>query len=151
MKKSRALMPEQNSSARIHNFDEVNLGYAEQQAIEEASRCIQCLKPKCVEGCPVGINIPKFIKYVKDKQFDKAIKLIKKANNLPGICGRVCPQEDQCEKLCILALKSKPVAIGYLERFAADKEADAEIPKIQKNNKKIAVIGSGPASLTCAA
>ena len=91
MKKPRTLMPKQDSSKRTANFDEVNLGYAEQQAIEEASRCIQCAKPRCVEGCPVGINIPKFVKFIRDKQFGKAISIIKKANNLPGISGRVCP------------------------------------------------------------
>ncbi len=150
MKKQRTLMPEQDSSVRANNFDEVNLGYIEEQAVEEASRCIQCLKPKCIEGCPVGIDIPKFIRFIKDKKFDKAIKLIKKTNNLPAICGRVCPQEDQCEKLCILGIKSKPIAIGHLERFAADNESDFKIPAIKKKSKNIAVIGSGPASLTCA-
>jgi len=143
-------MPEQDPSVRINNFESVNLGYTKEQAIEEASRCSQCLKPKCKEGCPVGVDIPKFIRFIKNEKFDKAIKLIKKTNNLPGICGRVCPQEDQCEKLCILGLKSKPIAIGHLERFAADNEANTETPKIKKKTKKIAVIGSGPASLTCA-
>lgn len=144
-------MPEQEFSARINNFDEVNLGYNKEQAIEEAARCTQCLKPKCIEGCPVGINIPKFIKAISNGKFDKAINLIKKTNNLPGICGRVCPQEDQCEKVCIVGIRSKPIAIGHLERFAADNETDAEHPKTKDSKKTIAVIGSGPASLTCAA
>lgn len=144
-------MPKQKPEERIKNFDEVNLGYNEELAIKEASRCLQCKKPLCVEGCPVNINIPKFIKQIKDKKFEDAIKTIKEQNYLPRVCGRVCPQETQCEEKCILAKKKQPVAIGYLERFAADNEKNVEISKMKRGNKKVAVVGSGPASLTCAA
>lgn len=144
-------MRKQKPEERIKNFNEVNLGYDKEEAIKEASRCLQCQNPKCIEGCPVNINIPKFIRYIKEEKFDRAIKTIKKTNNLPGVCGRVCPQEDQCEKACVLTAKNASIKIGYLERFAADNEANIKIPKIDKNNKKVAVIGSGPSGLTCAA
>lgn len=144
-------MPQQKSEERIKNFDEVNLGYNDELAIKEATRCLQCKKPLCVEGCPVNIDIPKFIKQVKNRKFDDAAKTIKEQNFLPGICGRVCPQETQCEEKCILAKKKQQIAIGYLERFAGDNEKNIELIKIKKISKRIAVIGSGPASLTCAA
>lgn len=144
-------MPQQKPEERIKNFDEVNLGYDEKSAIKEASRCLQCKKPVCIDGCPVKINIPKFIKQIKDKKFNDAIKTIKEQNFLPKVCGRVCPQETQCEEKCILAKKKQAVAIGYLERFAGDNEKSFDIPKIKKISKKIAVVGSGPSSLTCAA
>ena len=140
---------EQKPEERIKNFNEVCLGYTEEQAMAEATRCLQCKKPKCVEGCPVNINIPRFIYFIKKRKFDEAIKTINETNNLPGVCGRVCPQEDQCEKACILGKKA--INIGKLERFAADKEGKTGIPAIKKSKKKIAVIGSGPAGLTCAA
>ena len=143
-------MPEQDAGKRINNFDEVNLGYTKEQALAEASRCLQCKAPKCVYGCPVNVNIPRFIGYLKEERFDMALKTIKKTNNLPGVCGRVCPQEEQCEKECILNAKKDPINIGYLERFAAD-NGIVEQAKIQSNNKKVAVVGAGPAGLTCAA
>ncbi len=151
MPQERKPMKEQDPEKRSKNFEEVNQGYSEQDAAEEASRCLQCKKPLCVEGCPVNVNIPGFIHLIKNKDLQGAIKAIKATNNLPGVCGRVCPQEEQCEQKCILGVKGKPVAIGNLERFAADHEEKREIPKIPKLNKKVAVIGSGPAGLTCAA
>ncbi len=144
-------MPRQEADERRKNFDEVNFGYTDEQAVLEATRCIQCADPKCVAGCPVNIDIPKFIKHIKEGKVDRAIKTIKKTNNLPGVCGRVCPQEDQCEKECILIAQDKPVAIGHLERYAADNEKEVVVPKIAKNGKKVAVVGAGPAGLTCAA
>lgn len=147
----KTIMPQQKSEERIKNFDEVNLGYNDELAIKEASRCLQCKKPVCIEGCPVKINIPKFIKQIKDKKFDDAIKTIKEQNFLPKVCGRVCPQETQCEEKCILAKKKQQIAIGCLERFAGDNEKSFLIPAIRKTGKKVAVVGSGPASLTCAA
>ena len=136
---------------RVGHFEEVNLGYTKEEAVKEAKRCLQCKNPKCAEGCPVNINIPKFIKYIAEEKFDRAIKVIKKTNNLPGVCGRVCPQEEQCEKECILGLKGKAINIGYLERFASDYEEDIDPKKTNPNGKKVAVVGSGPAGLTCAA
>ncbi|RJX16189.1 NADPH-dependent glutamate synthase [Candidatus Bathyarchaeota archaeon] len=151
-------MPEQPPKERIKNFDEVALGYTVEMAVEEAKRCLQC-KPKegqkiCVDGCPVGVNIPAFIKCIRDGNFDEAIRIIKEKNNLPAICGRVCPYERQCEMFCTLGKKFEPVAIGRLERFAADWELSkgVKIPeKPQPNGKKVAVVGSGPAGLTVAA
>ncbi len=151
MAKKQTPVKEQNPKERVYNFKEVCLGYAKEEAMQEASRCLQCKKPLCVEGCPVNINIPKFIRLIKENKFDDSIKVIKETNNLPGVCGRVCPQEEQCEKACILGKKNDPVNIGKLERFAADFEIDLAAPKIKKNNKKIAIVGSGPAGLTCAA
>lgn len=148
---ARTLMGEQEPNVRNKNFDEVNLGYTEEQAIIEAVRCLQCKKPQCVEGCPVNVDILRFINHVKKGRFQRAIEVIKKTNYLPGVCGRVCPQEQQCEEKCILGIKDKPVAIGNLERFAADNEGKKESPKIKKLDKKIAIVGSGPAGLTCAA
>lgn len=141
----------QRPAERVKNFLEVISGYDAASAVEEASRCLNCKNPTCVEGCPVGIDIPAFIKSVREKDFEKAISKIKEKNSLPGVCGRVCPQESQCEKSCILAKKGEPVAIGKLERFAADSEAEKEAPKIKKGKKTAAVVGSGPASLACAA
>ena len=153
MLKKRVIPKEQEPSSRIKNFDEVCFNYSDEEAIEEASRCLQCPKPACVSGCPVNIDIPRFINYIKEGKHYMAIKVIKKTNNLPGVCGRVCPQEEQCEKKCILGIKGEAVDIGKLERYAAEMErtADKHIPEIKKLNKKAAVIGSGPAGLTCAA
>lgn len=151
--KNRIPIPEQDPIKRIKNFDEVALGYTKEQAVKEANRCLQCKKPSCIEGCPVEIDIPAFIKEIKNGDFDEAIKIIKDKNSLPAICGRVCPQETQCEELCVLSKKGEPVAIGRLERFAADweRKRGVNIPKKTKSIKKrIAVIGSGPAGLTCA-
>ena len=144
-------MREQKPNERNKNFDEVNIGYTEEQAVNEASRCLQCKKPLCVEGCPVNVDIPRFINHLKKGRHQRAIEVIKKTNNLPGVCGRVCPQEEQCEQKCILGIKDKPVAIGNLERFSADHEGKKEIPKIKRLDKKVAIVGSGPAGLTCAA
>lgn len=143
---------EQKPEVRIKNFNEVNLGYTKEEAIDEAKRCLQCKIPKCVEGCPVQIDIPAFIKLIKEDKVDEACKKIKEKNFLPGVCGRVCPQEKQCEKECILNKTNVPINIGELEKFAADNETREEIPKISSNtNKKVAIVGSGPAGLACAA
>jgi glutamate synthase (NADPH/NADH) small chain len=151
----RQNMPHQEAAERIQNFNEVALGYSEEQALLEASRCLDCKKPTCMEGCPVEVDIPVFIKHIKAKEYQMAIDVIKKKNNLPAICGRVCPQENQCEKYCVLGKKFAPVAIGRLERFAADWEFDGSIGSREnhkgKSGKKVAVVGSGPAGLTAAA
>lgn len=150
----RQKMPEQEPKARAKNFDEVPFGYTPELAQLEASRCLQCKKPKCIEGCPVEIDIPAFIKLISEGDFDGSARKLKERNSLPAICGRVCPQEDQCEKLCIVGKKDQPVAIGRLERFAADWERTKGtiiIPeKAPSTGKKVAVVGSGPAGLTLA-
>ncbi|HSA14153.1 MAG TPA: NADPH-dependent glutamate synthase [Spirochaetota bacterium] len=150
----RQKMSEQLPSERVKNFNEVPKGFSEETAILEAERCIQCKKPTCVEGCPVGIDIPGFIKAIKEKQYTDAIKIIKTTNSLPAVCGRVCPQETQCEERCVLKKKFEPVAIGSLERFAADWEREKQpLPKEtfpSTKKKKIAIVGSGPAGLTAA-
>ncbi|MCM8822210.1 MAG: NADPH-dependent glutamate synthase [Candidatus Omnitrophica bacterium] len=151
MGKNRRHPQKQSIEERIRNFNEVSHGFIEQDAFEEARRCLQCKKPLCVAGCPVGIDIPKFIKKIAEKNYEEAIKIIKEKNVLPGICGRVCPQETQCEGVCVLGKKGEPVAIGLLERFAADMEKEKTSPEIkEKKNAPVAVIGSGPAGLTCA-
>lgn len=142
---------EQEPEKRVKNYSEVNLGYDAGEAAQEASRCLQCKAPKCVAGCPVNVDIPKFIGYIKENKVGQAIKTIKKTNNLPGICGRVCPQENQCEKNCIMGIKNDAVNIGKLERFASDNEVFEKSGDIKSTKKKIAIIGSGPAGLTCAA
>lgn len=147
-------MPCQDAIARGKNFTEVALGYPAETAVEEAKRCIQCKKPKCVEGCPVGIDIPAFINDIAEGEFLQAAKTLKETNTLPAICGRVCPQESQCEEKCILGVKGEPVAIGRLERFAADYEmanSSSKYVKAAPTGKKVAIIGAGPAGLTCAA
>lgn len=153
-KKKRVIMPEQAPEIRRKNFNEVPLGFTPEEAVEEASRCIQCKDPKCREGCPVNIDIKAFIQLIKEKKFIESAPKIKEENALPAICGRVCPQEDQCEKTCIIGIKEEPVAIGYLERFAADferQQGDVFIPRIHTSTgKKVAIIGSGPSGLTCA-
>ncbi len=150
----RQKMPEQKPEVRRNNFNEVPLGFTPEMAKVEASRCLQCKKPQCVEGCPVNVNIPGFIAQVAEGKFVEAIKVIKESNSLPAVCGRVCPQESQCEQKCILGKKFEPVAIGKLEGFVADWEREKEhLPAsapVAKKNKKIAVIGSGPAGLTVA-
>jgi len=157
----RVAMPEQDPLKRSMNFNEVTLGYTEEDALREASRCIQCKNPKCVKGCPVEIDIKGFIKLIQEKKFDEALKKIREKNGLPAICGRVCPQEDQCEKECILGIKDEPVAIGRLERYVADREMKQAAEEIKEcawsevtkkcTKEKVAVIGSGPAGLTCGA
>lgn len=150
----RRPMPKQEPFERIRNFDEVALGYPEELAIEEASRCLGCKKPACVDGCPVAIDIPGFIECIVRRDFAAGIKKIKETNALPAVCGRVCPQEDQCEKTCVLGKKAEPLAIGRLERFLADWEAASgqiETPTIAPpTGKKVAVVGSGPAGITVA-
>jgi len=147
-------MKKQDPKDRARNFNEVALGLSQEEALKEASRCISCKKAKCSENCPVEIDIPRFINAIKDSKFDEAIKVIKERNNLPGVCGRVCPQEDQCEGACILNAKRAPINIGGLERFAADWELKNAIQvtgnRYQVSGKRVAVIGSGPAGLTCA-
>ncbi|MBP1708535.1 MAG: gltA [Deltaproteobacteria bacterium] len=147
-------MPEQAPEVRARNFNEVPFGYPPELALLESSRCLQCKKPKCVEGCPVEIDIPAFVKLIREGDYAGAARKLKERNSLPAVCGRVCPQEDQCEKLCIVGKKDDPVAIGRLERFAADWERDkgvVAIPdKAPSTGKKVAVVGSGPAGLTLA-
>ena len=144
---------EQDPKVRATNFDEVCLGYNKEEAMEEAARCINCKKAKCVQGCPVNIHIPEFIHEVKEGNFEKAYKVISKSSALPAICGRVCPQESQCEGKCIRGVKGEPISIGKLERFVADWARENGIKPeapTERNGKKVAVIGSGPAGLTCA-
>ncbi len=154
---NREPMTKQDPKMRGKNFKEVALGYGDEQAKAEASRCLQCPKHPCTEGCPVGVNIPGFIKAILDDNMPEAVKILKDKNSLPGICGRVCPQETQCEQACSLAKKGAPIAIGRLERYVADWErAHPEAREQQKgqtsfNGKKVAIVGSGPAGLTCAA
>lgn len=155
VKIERQSMPHQEAAERIQNFSEVALGLSEEQVLLEASRCLDCKKPACMDGCPVEVDIPVFIKHIKAKDYQMAIDAIKQKNNLPAICGRVCPQENQCEKSCILGKKFDPVAIGRLERFAADWEikhaGKTKENAAQKSGKKVAIVGAGPAGLTAAA
>jgi len=150
----RREMPKQPPEIRSHNFNEVALGYPAELAVEEAMRCLQCPKPKCVDNCPVEINIPGFIKAIAEKDFESGIRILKEKNCLPAICGRVCPQEEQCEETCVLVKKGGQIAIGRLERFLADWEAaqgEVNIPQMATPTKrKIAVVGGGPAGLTVA-
>ena len=149
-------MPEQPAEIRRRNFEEVALGYDEATAVEEAKRCLNCPKPRCVGGCPVNIYIPKFIHAVSEGDFASAIKIIKEKSSLPAVCGRVCPQEKQCESRCVLGIKGEPVAIGRLERFVADYAREHGLDKVDpsevaaKNGKKVAIVGSGPSGLACA-
>lgn len=147
-------MPVQEPSVRAHNFEEVALGYDEETAVAEAKRCLHCKIPQCRKGCPVSVDIPEFIGKIKERDYDAAIAAIKKSNALPAVCGRVCPQENQCEKYCILGKKGEPVAIGRLERFAADtfmaKNEEVSPIEYASDAKKVAVIGSGPSGLSCA-
>jgi len=156
-KKSRQKMSERTVADRIRDFDEVPLGFTVEQAIEEARRCLLCKNPKCVAGCPVEVDIPAFLNYMVTGDFESAVKKIKETNSLPAICGRVCPQEEQCELKCILGVKGEPVAIGSLERFVADWEIKNPSPlnplSLRERGKKgvrVAIVGSGPAGLTCA-
>ena len=150
----RQPMPEQEPDVRAKNFEEVPFGYTPELAIKEAERCMQCKKPACVDGCPVEVDIPGFIKLIKEGEFTKSIRNLWSKNSLPAVCGRVCPQEIQCEGLCITGKKGDPVAIGNLERFAADWErlnGTGELPpKADPTGKRVAVVGSGPAGLTVA-
>lgn len=144
---------EQEAAARAKNFDEVCLGYNKEEAMEESVRCINCKNAKCIQGCPVAINIPAFIEQVKLGNIEEAYKIISESSALPAVCGRVCPQESQCEGQCIRGIKGEPISIGKLERFVADWAREHNIkptPAKEKLGKKVAVIGSGPAGLTCA-
>ena len=144
---------EQDPEIRSHNFEEVCLGYNQEEAMAEASRCLKCKNAKCITGCPVSIDIPGFIKELEAGKVEEASKVIGKYSALPAVCGRVCPQESQCEERCIRGIKGEPVSIGKLERFVADWSREhnlkPELPAVKKD-KKVAVIGSGPAGLTCA-
>ena len=148
-------MPEQEPLVRNKNFDEVALGYTPEMAVDEAKRCLNCKKPKCVTGCPVNVRIPEFLAKVAEGQFEEAYQIVTSTNSLPAVCGRVCPQENQCEGGCVRGIKGEPVGVGRLERFVADWHAahadpNAKAEKPQSNGHKVAVVGSGPAGLTCA-
>ena len=153
MEPKKTPMPTQSAEERIHNFCEVALGYTEEMAVNEAERCLNCKAKPCVSGCPVGINIPAFIEKIKVKEFDEAYDIISLSSSLPAVCGRVCPQENQCEKNCVRAKKGESVAIGRLERFVADRHNEKETVKakeLSSNGRKVAVVGSGPSGLACA-
>lgn len=153
MQEHKTDMPLQDAACRIQNFDEVALGYTEEMAIQEATRCLNCRHKPCVSGCPVNVRIPEFIEQVAKGDFEKAYQVIAKTSSLPAICGRVCPQENQCEKHCVRGIKNEPVAIGRLERFVADwhrEHNDRVLEKPQSNGHKVAVVGAGPSGLTCA-
>ena len=146
-------MPVQAPDVRNKNFSEVALGYTKEQAIDEANRCLNCKHKPCVGGCPVAIDIPAFIAKIKEEDFEGAYEILTKSSSLPAVCGRVCPQETQCESKCVRGIKGEPVAIGRLERFVADwhmQHTEAEAKKPESNGHKVAVIGAGPAGLTCA-
>ena len=153
LKVPRNSMPTQEPQERINNFKEVALGYELEIAKKEAERCLQCKRPFCKEGCPVEVDIPEFIQALKEDDMQKAIDIIRTKNSLPAVCGRVCPQENQCEMKCVLSKQGEAVAIGRLERFVADWEAEHgrnTEEKIKSNGKKVAIVGAGPAGLTCA-
>ncbi len=153
MSMTKVAMPEQAPDVRNKNFEEVALGYTKEMAIEEANRCLNCPKKPCMDGCPVNVPIPGFIEKVAEGDFEAAYEIITSENALPAICGRVCPQENQCEGKCVRGIKGEPVGIGRLERFVADYHMahSAQMPlQIEKNGKKVAVVGCGPAGLTCA-
>lgn len=153
MSMTKVAMPEQEPNVRNKNFSEVALGYTKEMAMEEAARCLNCKHKPCMDGCPVNVPIPGFIEKVAEGDFDAAYEIITSENALPAICGRVCPQENQCEGKCVRGIKGEPVAIGRLERFVADyhmaNAKPAEV-NIEKNGKRVAVVGSGPAGITCA-
>jgi glutamate synthase (NADPH/NADH) small chain len=144
-------MPERDPKIRKKDFNQVNTGYTRDKMLKEAERCLQCESPSCSRGCPVEVDIPGFIKYLAVDNPSQAVKVLKQKNNLPAVCGRVCPQENQCEKLCILAKKGESICIGNLERYAADAASENDDNSVtdEKNGVKIAVVGSGPAGLTC--
>ena len=150
---TRVPISEQDPKVRATNFDEVCLGYTEEEAVAEAKRCLNCKKPACRGNCPVSIDIPRFVHHIAEGEFAEAACVLAEYSALPAVCGRVCPQEQQCEKMCVLGKKGDAVAIGKLERFAADwaRENNIEVGKAKESNGyKVAVIGSGPAGITCA-
>jgi glutamate synthase (NADPH/NADH) small chain len=154
IQKEEVPIPKQKPQERRHNFNEVALGYSEEQVLAEANRCLQCPKPQCIQGCPVEVEIPAFIKLIREGKFDEAVKKVKEKNSLPAICGRVCPQEEQCQKFCVVGKVGDPVSIGRLERFVADYERAKGVKATDtpsSTGKKVAIIGAGPAGLTCAA
>ena len=153
MSPNKVAMPEQEPTIRNKNFKEVSLGYTEEMAIEEATRCLNCKHKPCVQGCPVNVQIPDFIAKIAQGDFDGAYQIISQTNALPAVCGRVCPQESQCESKCVRSIKGEAVAIGRLERFAADynmAHCNSSVPSVKKNGHKVAVVGGGPSGLTCA-
>lgn len=153
MSLTKVPMPEQDPNVRNKNFLEVSMGYTEEMAMEEASRCLNCKHKPCVSGCPVNVRIPEFVAKVAEGKFEEAYEIITSTNSLPAISGRVCPQENQCEGKCVRGIKGESVSIGRLERFCADyhmKHSDAKAVKPQSNGKKVAVVGAGPSGLTCA-
>ncbi len=153
MSMTKVAMPEQEPAVRARNFKEVTLGYTEEMAVEEATRCLNCKNKPCMTGCPVGVRIPEFVKCVAEKRFYDAYDIITSTSSLPAVCGRVCPQENQCEGKCVRGIKGEPVAIGRLERFVADYVMDNPKETSEKpvpNGHKVAVVGAGPAGLTCA-
>ena len=153
MNMKKTIMPEQDATVRSGNFSEVALGYTQEMALEEANRCLNCKHRPCVSGCPVNVNIPDFIQQVKAGNFEEAYQVIRRTNALPSVCGRVCPQESQCEARCVMGIKGEPVGIGRLERFVADYHishaVEKEVP-VPSNGHRVAVVGSGPSGLTCA-
>lgn len=153
MNPTKNAMPTQDAKERAHNFKEVALGYDEATALDEAARCLNCKNKPCVQGCPVNIQIPDFIAKVVEKDYDGAYEIISRSSSLPAVCGRVCPQENQCEKYCVRGIKNEPVGIGRLERFVAEQHAKGEGACAEcqaANGHRVAVVGSGPAGLTCA-
>lgn len=153
MSLNKVKMPEQEPDIRNKNFKEVSLGYTKEMAVEEAQRCLNCKHKPCMEGCPVNVRIPEFVSEVAQGNFENAYHIITSTNALPAVCGRVCPQESQCERKCVRGAKGEPVAIGRLERFVADwflENGRAEVNQPEKNKIKVAIVGSGPSSLTCA-
>lgn len=153
MSLNKVKMPEQDPNVRNKNFKEVSLGYTKEQALEEASRCLNCKQRFCVQGCPVNVPIPEFIHAITEENFEKAYEIITSENALPAICGRVCPQENQCEGKCVRGKKGESVGIGRLERFVADymmAQNNQEVKPVASNGKKVAIVGAGPAGLTCA-
>ena len=153
MKPDKTAMPVQDPGIRITNFDEVALGYTEAMAREEAERCLHCRHRPCVNGCPVNVNIPEFIEKVKEGEYEDAYQIIALTSSLPAVCGRVCPQESQCEKYCVRGIKAQPVGIGRLERFVADWHRENSVEHAARpasNGRKVAVVGAGPAGLTAA-
>ena len=154
LQKEAVQMPKQKPEVRRHNFGEVAIGYSEEQALAEANRCLQCPKPKCVSGCPVEVEIPAFIKFIREGNYDASVKKVKEKNSLPAVCGRVCPQEEQCQKQCVVGKAGDPISIGRLERFVADWERQRGIDPPKKpapTGRKVAIIGAGPAGVTAAA
>lgn len=149
MMKKRIDMSYQDPLERISNYKEVALGYNFEEALLEANRCLECKHAPCIKGCPVGINIPGFIRQIKENDIEKAFSILTNQNSFPGICGRVCPQENQCEAVCVRGIKGEPVAIGRLERFTADNVSAKEIQPVSVKYEKVAIVGSGPAGLAC--